>query len=146
VALLNGLLADAAGFWYKLRNYHWNVTGPNFFVLHDQFEKLYNEWDETLDTIAERIKQLGGQPVPNLHGVLELASVKEEDQIIDAKTMIERTLEDIHAQRERMKSVQQEAIDGGDKSTENMIDDFIDASAMHVWMLGAYLKEKVEEN
>ena len=30
---LNGVLADAVVYYYKLHNYHWFVTGPRFAVI-----------------------------------------------------------------------------------------------------------------
>lgn len=143
---LNGLLADSTVFWYKLRNYHWNVTGPQFFTLHEKFEELYDEWNEVLDEIAERIKQLGGTPLGSLAEVLKHASLSEETRTLDAKSMVKQSLEDINAQRDRMKAVQAAAIEAGDKTTENMIDGFIDAQAKHAWMLGAFVKETVEQD
>lgn len=39
---------------------HWNVRGPVFMQLHKLFDKIYNELSDALDTLAERIQQLGG--------------------------------------------------------------------------------------
>ena len=52
---LNGLLADSTVFYQKLRNYHWFVTGPHFFALHEKFEELYDDWAGKIDEIAERL-------------------------------------------------------------------------------------------
>ena len=35
---LNLLVADMTVFYQKLRLYHWNVKGPQFFQLHEKFE------------------------------------------------------------------------------------------------------------
>ena len=37
---LNVLLANYHIYYQKLRNYHWNVEGENFFDLHDKFEEI----------------------------------------------------------------------------------------------------------
>ena len=34
---LNILLADYHLYYQKLRNFHWNVIGKNFFDLHEKF-------------------------------------------------------------------------------------------------------------
>ncbi len=39
---LDLLLADFHVVYQNLRNDHWNVTGPQFFQLHELFEKLYD--------------------------------------------------------------------------------------------------------
>ena len=42
----------------NLRNFHWNVKGHGFFVLHSKYEELYNDAAEKVDEVAERILQL----------------------------------------------------------------------------------------
>ena len=37
VEQLNVLLADYHIYYQKLRNFHWNVVGENFFDLHEKF-------------------------------------------------------------------------------------------------------------
>ena len=56
---LNLLLANYSVYYQKLRNYHWNVQGSDFFDLHEQFEMLYTEALNSIDSIAERIRALG---------------------------------------------------------------------------------------
>ena len=147
IDMLNGVLADATVFYYKLHNYHWNVTGPGFYTLHDVFEDLYKEWSGILDELAERVKSLGGDPLPTLAKCVEVSGIKEEtERDLDANTMVQRTLNDIHAQRERMKAVQERAQEVNDKTTENILDDFVDASAKHVWMLSAFLGKRADQD
>ena len=54
---LNQLLADFQVYYTNLRGYHWHVRGPQFFTLHEQFEKMYDGAAEHIDEIAERILQ-----------------------------------------------------------------------------------------
>ena len=35
---LNVFLSDLNVFYRKLQNYHWNITGEHFFVLHAKLE------------------------------------------------------------------------------------------------------------
>jgi starvation-inducible DNA-binding protein len=58
VTELNVLLAEYHVYYQKLRNFHWNVLGKNFFDLHNTFEKMYNETKTKIDEIAERIVTL----------------------------------------------------------------------------------------
>jgi len=37
---LNTLLANYQIYYQNLRNFHWNISGPNFFELHAKFEEL----------------------------------------------------------------------------------------------------------
>ena len=40
---LQQLLADFQVYYANLRGYHWHVRGPQFFTLHSQFEKMYDD-------------------------------------------------------------------------------------------------------
>ena len=40
---LNQHLADYQIFYQSLRGFHWNIKGNGFFVLHDEFEDIYDD-------------------------------------------------------------------------------------------------------
>ena len=54
VVSLQQLLADFQVYYTNLRGFHWNIKGHDFFVLHSQFEKMYDDTAEKVDEIAER--------------------------------------------------------------------------------------------
>ena len=37
---LQKLLADIQVFYTNLRGFHWNVTGKQFYMLHEKFEEI----------------------------------------------------------------------------------------------------------
>lgn len=143
---LNDLVSDATVFYFKLHNYHWNIRGRQFFTLHEQFERLYTEWAGVLDELAERVLSLGGKPIPNLRTAIEHAAIKEEDGSPKTADMVRSVLTDLQTSRDRMKAVSELAQKADDKTTENILDDFIDATAKHVWMYGAWLDKTVDED
>jgi starvation-inducible DNA-binding protein len=59
-ALLQCRLADSIDLMLQAKQAHWNVKGPNFIALHELFDKVYADTGTAMDTIAERIVQLGG--------------------------------------------------------------------------------------
>lgn len=61
VELLNALLADCIDLQTQTKQAHWNVKGPNFIALHELFDKVNDDVEEYVDTIAERAVQLGGR-------------------------------------------------------------------------------------
>ena len=63
---LNKLLANYHVHYQKLRNFHWNVEGPEFFELHQKFEEQYNEVKVNIDDIAERIRIFDKKPMSTL--------------------------------------------------------------------------------
>jgi starvation-inducible DNA-binding protein len=57
--LLNARLADSIDLALQAKQAHWNVKGPNFIALHELFDKVRTAADGAVDSIAERIAQLG---------------------------------------------------------------------------------------
>lgn len=145
ISHLNTLLADATVLWYKLHGYHWNVTGPHFFTLHAHFEALYTEWHGTLDALAERIRAVGGRPLSTLAECLRAATLPEDPSTPAAADMVHNALRDIHALRERAQAAQRTAEAEHDATTQNLLDNLIDAAAKQAWMLSAFLDERPHE-
>jgi starvation-inducible DNA-binding protein len=141
---LNGLLADGTVFYQKLRHYHWNVGGRDFFTLHVKFEELYTAWSVTLDEIAERILMLGGIPLHTLASLLQRAELEEDESIPAAADMVDALLSDLAVLRERAVAVIDQAEATGDRSTANLLDALHDAMDKDAWMLSAWKKEAVK--
>ncbi len=57
--MLNLLLADEYVLAITTRDYHWNVTGPEFPGLHRQFDEQHAQIDANIDAIAERARAIG---------------------------------------------------------------------------------------
>src|SRR3989441_8035218 len=57
---LNQVLADTITLRDLYKKHHWQVAGPTFYPLHLLFDKHYEEQNELVDTLAERIQSLGG--------------------------------------------------------------------------------------
>ena len=57
--ILNLLLADESVLYATTRDYHWNVTGPDFHSLHLQFESQYGQLEGWIDSVAERARAIG---------------------------------------------------------------------------------------
>ncbi len=57
--MLNLLLADVSVLAATLRDYHWNVTGPEFPMLHAQFGRDYAQCSDWIDAVAERARAIG---------------------------------------------------------------------------------------
>jgi len=60
IDLLNQQLADALDLGLQAKQAHWNVKGPHFIGLHELFDKVAEDLEESIDNIAERAVQLGG--------------------------------------------------------------------------------------
>lgn len=77
IRLLNARLADAIDLLYQAKQAHWNVTGREFYALHELFEKISDDLREHVDDIAERVVQLGGEAEGAIRMVADRSSLPE---------------------------------------------------------------------
>jgi starvation-inducible DNA-binding protein len=136
---LNALLANYVIHYQKLRNYHWNVKGSDFFDLHEQFEMQYTEALKNIDDIAERIRIFGETPISILKEYLEVSEVKETGSNLSSELMVRELLSDYRILLQYMYSVVEVASEEKDSGTEEMVKFFINHIEKHHWMLSAFL-------
>lgn len=74
---LSKILADEYVLYTKTRKAHWNVEGSDFHDKHKFFEGQYEQLDEFIDQVAERIRMLGHYAPASLASFLELTSLTE---------------------------------------------------------------------
>jgi starvation-inducible DNA-binding protein len=92
---LSKLQADEYVLYTKTRNAHWNVEGPDFYTQHKFFETQYEQIDEFIDEIAERIRALGHYAPGSLKAMLQLTSLTEATRSgNDSKGFITELLHD----------------------------------------------------
>lgn len=140
VVNLNTLLADYQVFYNKLRNFHWNIEGPEFFELHEEFEKEYNTIQKNIDMVAERIRVFGIKPNFTLEKTLELAKIEETVKQRTAIEMVREVLKDYEIIHDDILSGIGAALETGDVATEQMLTDFLRAIEKRNWMFSSYLK------
>jgi starvation-inducible DNA-binding protein len=135
---LNVLLADYHLYYQKLRNFHWNVFGRNFFELHQKFEELYNDAKLKTDELAERILTLRHRPVSNLSQYLEISNLEEANSDLSDVEMIDTLLRDHTELLQQMRTVVRVAEDGRDEGTTDLVGAFIRELEKTSWMLDAW--------
>jgi starvation-inducible DNA-binding protein len=141
---LNGLLADATVFYQKLRHYHWNIAGPEFFELHVKFEEVYTSWAVSIDEVAERILMIDGVPLHTLSAMLQNAALKEDDTIPAARDMVEAVVSDLQLLRSRAQGIIEHAEAASDRGTVNLLDALCDGIEKELWMFSAWKKESAQ--
>jgi starvation-inducible DNA-binding protein len=138
---LNQLLADTITLRDLYKKSHWQVSGATFYQLHLLFDKHYEEQNDIVDTIAERIQLLGGISVAMAADVAETTRIprppkgREEvpvqlSRLLDAHELIItycRELADL-------------ATKLGDAGTNDLVvSDVLRPSELQVWFLSEHL-------
>jgi starvation-inducible DNA-binding protein len=141
--LMKELLADQFVLYTKARNYHWNVTGPNFYGLHSAFEKIYDELAEDIDTLAERIRILGSKAPGTLKEFLTLSTLNEEPgKYPDHLSMVQNIVNDLEIVIDKSNTAAskiQNEFD--DEVTAGMFYGFVEKYQKTVWMLKSLLEK-----
>jgi starvation-inducible DNA-binding protein len=143
VELLNPLLADTMTLRDLYKKHHWQVAGPTFYQLHLLFDKHFQEQQELVDELAERIMMLGGISVAMPHDVVEVTRI-ERPPIgrEDPPTQISRLLEAHELILREAHRIAREAADRGDDGTNDLVvSDVIRTNEMQAWFLSEHLVE-----
>ena len=139
---LSQILADEFVLYTKTKKAHWNVEGPDFHSKHLFFESQFQQLDNIIDTVAERIRTLGHYAPGSLKEYLELTHLSEQSrEINDSKGFIKELLADhesilIHL-RENINRFGTVLHDLG---SSDYITGLLETHEKMAWMLRAHLK------
>lgn len=136
---LNKQVADWTVLYVKIHNFHWYVTGEQFFTLHVKFEELYTEAALHIDELAERLLAIGGKPVATMKEYLSLSTIKEATGKEDARAMVESLVGDFGSLIEDLNEGMTEAEEVGDQTTGDLLLKIHASLEKHVWMLKSFL-------
>lgn len=143
---LNVLLADYHLYYQKLRNFHWNIVGSNFFELHVKFEEMYDDAKLKVDEIAERILTLRFQPTSNLSDYIKMSNLEESSENTKDVEMVKILLDDHGKLLKQMRKVVEKASSADDEGTIDMVGGFIGHIEKISWMLDAWLMKATDNH
>lgn len=133
---LNTFLSDLNVFYRKLQNYHWNIKGKHFFVIHAKLEEYYNEVNEQIDEIAEHILALGGQPLGTLKDYLNTTKITEaENKKVDYDLVFNEIRKDFSTLLQDSIDIKNSADEAGEHKTSALMDTIIEDYSKKIWML-----------
>ena len=141
--LLNNCLADSVMLYIKIRKFHWNVKGDNFMELHKLFENHYDQVQEAIDNIAERVSQLGGLAIGTTSEFAKNSSIKESPGKNPANNldMIKELLGDHETIIQGLrKGIDQAADQLKDQGTADFLTALIQDHEKMAWTLRRYFK------
>ncbi len=141
-AIAEGLahvLADTYTLYLKTHNFHWNVAGPMFDMLHLMFERQYTELAGAVDAVAERIRALGFPAPATYAEFARLTSIKEESGVPNAEDMIRLLLQGHEAVARAARTILAIAQRAKDEATADLLVERMRAHEKTAWMLRSTL-------
>lgn len=136
------LLADEYVLYTKTRNAHWNVEGADFYDKHKFFESQFEQMDEIIDKVAERIRTIGHYAYATLKSFLELTHLTEASEASnDSNGYLKELLTDhesiiIHCRE----NIHRFANDYHDIGSSDFITQLMETHEKMAWFLRSHLK------
>jgi starvation-inducible DNA-binding protein len=138
---LNQLLTDTMTLRDLYKKHHWQVAGPTFYQLHLLFDKHYEEQNNLVDTIAERIQLLGGVSVAMAHDVAETTLIPRPPKgREEVPVQISRLLHAHEIVLKEARAMARIAAESGDDGTNDLlVSDVIRRNELQVWFVGEHV-------
>lgn len=139
IAVLNARLADSIDLALLTKQAHWNIKGPQFIALHEMIDGFRTEIDGHVDTMAERVVQLGSIAM----GTMQV--VAKESQLVAYPTNISSSMDHVRELIARYAQVAnsvraaiEETDEAGDKDTADILTGYSRALDKALWFLEAH--------
>ena|SRR6266850_845709 len=133
---LNILLADLFALYFKTKNFHWHISGPHFrdyhLLLDEQAEQIF----AITDTVAERVRKLGGGTIRSIGQVAKLQRMLDNDaDYVSPLDMLSELREDNLRLAAYMRETHGVCDERGDVATASLLEVWIDEAEKRVWFL-----------
>jgi len=138
---LNQVLADTITLRDLYKKHHWQVSGPTFYQLHLLFDKHFQEQNELVDLIAERIMMLGGVSIAMSADVAETTLIPRPPKgREEVPVQISRLLHAHEIVLKEARAMARKAAEEGDDGTNDLlISNVIRTNEMQVWFVAEHL-------
>ncbi len=140
VVILNKIIANYIVHYHKLRRFHWNVEGPDFFELHQQFELEYENAKEIIDILAERIRVFGIKINYTINQFIELSAIRDDAGELTSLQMVQEVLKDFNVIHDDLLEASNYASNAGDIGTEEILASIISDLEKRHWMFTVWTK------
>ena len=139
---LNKVLADEYILYTKTRNYHWNVEGDNFMEMHKFYENQYEELDEIVDEVAERVRSLGHYSDGRLKDFIKVSQLDEPAYTSKQNEQLTNLLNDHETViRNLRKLITLFADEHKDLGTSDYVTGLMEKHEKMAWFIRAYLPQ-----
>jgi starvation-inducible DNA-binding protein len=143
IRLLNARLADSIDLALLTKQAHWNIKGPDFIALHLMIDGFRTELDEHVDTMAERVVQLGGTALGTTQEVGKATTLAPyPTDIHTSKAHLAALIERYGKVAKAVRAGIDEADEAGDADTADIFTAYSRALDKSLWFLEAHVQEK----
>jgi starvation-inducible DNA-binding protein len=143
IGVLNARLADSIDLALLTKQAHWNIKGPQFIALHEMIDGFRTEIDEHVDTMAERVVQLGGTALGTTQTVAKGTTLKPyPTDIYTSKDHLHALIDRYGKVAHAVRAAIDETDDAGDADTADLFTAYSRALDKALWFLEAHVQTK----
>jgi len=133
---LTMILADMFALYLKTKNFHWHVSGPHFRDYHLLLDEQSAQIFAATDTMAERVRKIGGTTLHSIGHVARLQRIADDDkEYVDPQDMLAELLDDNRQLVINLRSSHALCDEWGDVASASLIENWIDEAEHRAWIL-----------
>ena len=133
---LNVLLADLFALYLKTKNFHWHVSGPHFRDYHLLLDEQADQLFAITDTVAERVRKLGGGTMRSIGQIAKLQRVLDNDaEYVSPLDMLAELRDDNQRLAAHLRETHSLCDERGDVASASLLEVWIDEAEKRVWYL-----------
>src|SRR5712692_588772 len=133
---VNQLIADAFTLYVKTKNYHWHLYGSHFRDYHLLFDEQADAIFESIDTMAERVRKVGGTTIRSVSHIGQLQTIQDDDtSVVPADQMVNRLMEDNAHMAKNIRDAISVCDKNRDSATSNALQEILDQTERRKWFL-----------
>jgi starvation-inducible DNA-binding protein len=133
---LNLLLADLFALYLKTKNFHWHASGAHFRDYHLLLDEQADQIFAITDTVAERVRKVGGNTLRSVGQIGRLQRVLDNDaDYVTPRDVLAELREDNARLAARMRQTHGVCEAHGDVATTSLLEVWIDEAERRVWFL-----------
>ncbi len=133
---INPLIADMFTLYIKTKNYHWHVAGSHFREYHKLFDKQAEAILESTDTLAERVRRVGGTTIRSVSHIAQLQTVQDDNSdYVPAGEMAQRLMEDNKHLAQMQRAAHEVCMRNHDVATVSALEILISQTELRTWYL-----------
>ena len=141
IEILNARLADAIDLALLTKQAHWNIKGPQFIALHEMIDGFRTEIDTHVDTLAERVVQLGGTAFGTTQAVAKASTLAPyPTEISKSKDHLAALIERYGKAANLVRKAIDEASEAGDADTADIFTAYSRTLDKSLWFLKSHLE------
>lgn len=136
VEVVNPLIADSFALYVKTKNYHWHVSGSHFRDYHLLLDEHADQLFESIDTLAERVRRVGGTTIRSITHISQLQTIADDnEEFVSPAEMLRRLLDNNQHLAEAQRNAIEVCETHRDTVTANLLQEILDQTEKRKWFL-----------